>query len=167
VGRPDDPGIAKEKNMDASTESHVQGHRLLQAGALLFLLALITGLLVHKFTVPRLGLSLHLLGIMQAIFLMILGSLWPKLKLTRATSRAGCWLAVYGCYSAWAANLLAGIWGAGNTLLPFAAGASHGSELQETIIAVALRSSAVSLMATTLLLLWGLRAAAGSVRAAR
>lgn len=153
--------------MDASNESQIQGHRLLLAGTLLFLLALIAGLLVHKFTVPRLGLSVHLLGVMQGIFLLLIGTLWPKLKLARAASRVGFWLAVYGCYSAWTAILLAGIWGAGNSMLPFAAGMSHGSEIQETIIAVTLRSAALSLIVTTLLLLWGLRTYGGSEQAAK
>jgi hydroxylaminobenzene mutase len=143
--------------MEALDESTRQGHRLLQAGILLFLLALIAGLLVHKFTVPRLGLSVHLLGIMQGIFLMLIGSLWPKLNLARAPARMGFWLAVYGCYSAWTANLLAGVWGAGNPMLPFAAGMARGSEAQEAIISIALRSAALSLIATALLVLWGLR----------
>lgn len=143
--------------MDTSDELARQGHRLLQLGLLLFLLALIVGLVVPKFTVPRLGLSVHLLGIMQGLFLMVIGILWPRLRLTRATFRAGFWLAVYGCFSAWAANLLAGIWGAGNSMLPMAAGTARGSELQETIIAMVLRSAALSLIVAAILILWGLR----------
>ena len=65
---------------------------------------------------------------------------------------------VYGCFAAWTANLLAAIWGAGNSLLPIAAGFAHGSVIQEGIIAMALRSAAVSLIALSLLILWGLRA---------
>jgi hypothetical protein len=41
--------------MDTSNESLRQGHRLLQAGILLLLFALIMGLDVPKFAVPRLG----------------------------------------------------------------------------------------------------------------
>jgi len=94
---------------------------------------------------------------MQGIFLMMIGLLWPKLKLPRAMSRIGFWAAVYGCFAAWAANLFAGISGAGNTMLPMAAGQAHGSALQETIIAIGLRTAAVSLIAVSLLILWGLR----------
>jgi len=143
--------------MSTSNDPRRQGHRLLQVGILLFFFALIAGLLVPGFTVPRLGLSVHLLGIMQGIFLMVVGVLWPRLKLAPAASRIGFWLAVYGCYSAWTANLLAGLWGAGNPMLPLAAGTARGSVLQETIIAVCLRSAAVSLITTSLLILWGLR----------
>ena len=53
--------------------------------------------------------------------------------------------------------LLAAIWGAGNTLLPIAAGPAHGSALQERIIAVTLRTGGASLIAVAILILWGLR----------
>ena len=143
--------------MGTSDWSLRQGHRLLQVGIFLFLLALLVGIAVPRFAVPRIGLSAHLLGIMQGIFLMVIGLLWPRLKLPRAGSRAGFWLAIYGCFAAWTANLFAGIAGAGNTMLPMAAGEAHGSALQESIIAICLRTAAVSLIAVSLLILWGLR----------
>jgi len=146
--------------MDSLRWSGRQGHRLLQAGTLLFLLALLVGLVVPTFAVPRLGLSTHLLGIMQGLFLMILGVLWPRLRITQGMGRGGVLLAVYGCVAAWGANLLGAIWAAGSPMLPIAAGQAHGSALQETVIAVALRSAAISLIAVVLLVLWGLRSTA-------
>lgn len=145
------------RGLDASDWSVRQGHRLLQVGMLLFLCALLVGLAVPAFAVPRLGLSAHLLGIMQGLFLMVLGLLWPRLTLPSPMSRLGFWLAVYGCFAAWAANILAAIWGAGNTMLPIAAGQAHGSTLQEGIITVALRTGGASLIAAAVLILWGLR----------
>jgi hypothetical protein len=71
------------------------GHRLLRVGMVLFLFALLVGLAVPRFAVPRLGLSTHLLGLMQGTFLLAAGSLWPKLTLTRAVSRAGSYLAAF------------------------------------------------------------------------
>lgn len=135
-----------------------QGHFLLRAGLLLFLFALLVGLAVPHFAVPRLALSAHLLGIMQGLFLMSAGLLWPRLELTRAMSRVGAWAVTYGCYAAWAANVLAAVAGAGNSMLPMAAGAAHGSPWQEILIMVGLRSAAVSLIGATALMLWGLRA---------
>jgi len=134
-----------------------QGHRLTQLGMLLFLFALLVGLAVPRFAVPRLGLSVHLLGIMQGLFLIGTGLLWPKLAFTRAMSRIAFWLAVYGCLAALSANVLAAVWGAGNSLLPMAAGQARGSDVQEGIIAMGLRSGAVSLIAAATLILWGLR----------
>ena len=124
-----------------------QAHRLLQVGILLFLLALCVGLAVPTFTVPRLALSAHLLGIMQGIFAMVTGLLWPRLKLTHSVSRLSFGLVVYGCFAAWTANILAAIWGAGNSMLPIAAGHARGSLLQEATIKVVLRTAAVSLSA--------------------
>jgi hydroxylaminobenzene mutase len=147
--------------MDTSDGSIRQGHRLLQLGMLLFLCALLVGVFVPRFAVPRLGLSAHLLGLMQGLFLMITGLLWPRLRMRPAISRVGFWLAVYGCFAAWTANLLAAIWGAGNTMLPMAAGQAHGSALQEGIIAVALRTGGASLIAVAILILWGLRGPPG------
>src|SRR5438034_7034822 len=108
--------------MTSSYESMHQVRRLLQLGILLFLCALLVGLAVPRFAVPRLGLSAHLLGIMQGIFLIAMGLLWPRLELSRVASTVACVLAVYGCVAAWAANVLAAVWGAGNTILPLAAG---------------------------------------------
>lgn len=147
--------------MDTPDGSVRRGHRLLQLGILLFLFALLVGLAVPRFAVPRLGLSAHVLGIMQGIFLMVTGLLWPRLKLTRSMSRAGFCLVVYGCFAAWAANVLAGVWRAGNSMLPIAAGQARGSALQEEIIALSLITAAVSLIAAAILILWGLRAFAG------
>lgn len=142
-----------------SRGSQRDGHRLLQAGATLFLLALLVGLAIPKFTLPRLALSTHLLGIMQGTFLLVVGLLWPRLRLTRRLSRVGCVLAVYGCVAAWVANLVGAIWGAGSTMVPMAAGGALGSPLQEGSIRTLLASAAVSLISTTLLILWGLRGA--------
>jgi len=134
-----------------------QAHRLLQAGILLFLLALCIGLAVPKFTVPRLALSAHLLGLMQGIFVVVIGLLWPRLRFTRSVSRLSFGLVLYGCFAAWTANILAAIWGAGNSMLPIAAGHARGTVLQEAIIKVVLRTAAVSLIAAVAFVAWGLR----------
>jgi hydroxylaminobenzene mutase len=134
-----------------------EGQRLLRVGMLLFLFALLVGLAVPRFAVPRLGLSTHLLGLMQGTFLLVAGSLWPRLRLTPAMSRAGSYLAVYGCIAAWTANLLGALWGAGNSMLPIAAGQARGDVFQERIIAAGLVTAAVSLISMAMIILWGLR----------
>lgn len=135
------------------------GHRLLRVGSLLFLLALLVGLAVPAFAVPRLGLSTHLLGIMQGTFLMVIGAVWPRLKLSPLKSRVANALAIYGCIAAWTANLLGAVWGAGNSMLPLAAGAARGSVLQEGTIRVLLVSAALSLITAVSFVVWGLRGA--------
>jgi hydroxylaminobenzene mutase len=123
----------------------------------LFLFALLVGLAVPRFTIPRIGLSAHLLGLTQGLFLIAAGLLWPRLRLARTFAVAAFWLAVYGCLAPLTANVLAAMWGAGNTLLPMAAGQAHGSPLQEGVISAALRSGAVALIAAAMAILWGLR----------
>lgn len=143
--------------MSSTSVQHRQGHRLLQIGIGLFLVGLVVGVLVPAFTVPRLGLSTHLLAITQGLFLAVCGLAWPRLRLTPPLARAGTWIAVYGCLAPLAANLLGAIWGAGNTLLPLAAGAARGTPVQEAVIVGALRSGGAALIATALIILWGLR----------
>jgi hydroxylaminobenzene mutase len=135
------------------------GHRLMQIGALLFLASLLLGLAIPKFAVPRLALSTHLLGILQGLFLIVVGLLWPRMRLTPGLSRALFWLAVYGCLAPLCANLLGALWGAGNTLLPMAAGQAHGTGAQEATIAILLRTGGASMIGASVLILWGLRRA--------
>jgi hydroxylaminobenzene mutase len=124
---------------------------------LLFLFAAVVGLGVPHFAVPRLALSTHLLGISQGIFLVVIGLLWPKLSLGLTPSRFLFWLLIYGCVAALAANFLGAAWGAGNSILTLAAGSAHGSELQEGVITILLRSAGTALIAALILILWGLR----------
>lgn len=44
-----------------------QSIQLFRVGMTLFLLALLIGLMVPRFAVPRLGLTVHLLGLMQGM----------------------------------------------------------------------------------------------------
>ena len=145
--------------MDSSGGMRRDGHRLLQAGGLLFLLGLLVGLGVPRFTIPRLALSTHLLGIMQGTFLIVVGLLWSRLRFTPALSRIGAGLAVYGCLAAWTANFLGAVWGAGSSMVPMAASAAQGSPSQEGAIRILLVSAAVALIAVAILILWGLRGA--------
>src|SRR5512142_1503509 len=131
-------------------------HRLLQCGILLLLISLIVGVAVPQFAVPRLALSTHLLGIMQGVFLMVLGLLWPRLRLSAAAGRAALIMVAYGCFAAWGANLLGAIWGAGNSIVPIAAGHARGTGAQELIINVMLRSAAVALIVSVSMVGWGL-----------
>ena len=134
-----------------------QAHRLLQGGALLFLLALLTGLVIQRFALPRVGLSAHLVGLLQGIFLMVVGLLWPKLELSPTASRVAFFLVLYGSFVSWTVTVLAAAWGAGSETLSMAAGQARGSSIQEGVIAFGLQSAAAAMIAALLLILWGLR----------
>ncbi len=133
------------------------GHRLLQSGVVLILLALLVGIAVPRFAIPRLALSAHLLGITQGIFLIATGVMWSRLRFTRGQSIAAQVLGIYGCAGAWIANLAGAVLGAGGSMVPMAAGGVKGTPSEEMAIKVLLRSAAVCLIVFALLLLWGLR----------
>ena len=136
------------------------GQVLLQAGVVLFLLALLVGIGIPRFAVPRLALSVHLLGIAQGTFLIAVASAWSRFAFTRGTSTAAHVLGIYGCAAAWIANLLGAVWGAGSSMVPIAAGTATGTAAQEMAIKILLRSAAVSLIAFAVMLLWGASSAA-------
>jgi (hydroxyamino)benzene mutase len=145
--------------VSSTAPDHPNGQGLLQTGVLLFLLALLVGIAIPRFTLPRLALSVHLLGIAQGTLLIAVGAAWSRFALTRAMSRAAYVLGIYGCGAAWIANLLGAVWGAGSAMVPIAAGAATGTAAQELVIKILLRSAALSLIAFASLLLWGLMTA--------
>lgn len=126
------------------------GDRLLQFGIFLFLLGLLTGLVVPQLTNPRMGLASHLEGIMNGMFLVLLGLLWPKIRLSQR------WLAIYGTFANWAATLIAADWGAG-ALMPLAAVGHQGTPSQEAVIDFLLWTLSMAMIAVSTLVLWGLR----------
>jgi len=138
-------------------DSSKQGQRLLQFGVALFLASVLLGLVIPQFAVPRLALSAHLVGILQGIVLVVAGLLWPRLRLASRPLAAAFWLLTYQAVAAPLSNLLAAIWGAGNSIIPMAAGAAHGSSSQELVINLGLRSAGAALILALLLMLWGLR----------
>lgn len=137
-------------------------HRLLQCGVTLFLLGLLTGFVVPMLANPRLGLSGHLVGVMQGTFLIVLGLVWPRLRLGPNALRLAAGLFVYGAYAAWATDLLAGAWGAGERMMPIAAAGQQGSAAQEGFVQAALLLTAVAMIVAIVMVLYGLRGGPGS-----
>ena len=134
-----------------------QGHRLVQLGVALFLFVTLQGLVIQNFAVPSLGRSAHTLSLSSGLVLLGLGLVWPQLVLGVTATRVAFWFLVYSLLATIVAFLLAAMWGAGNTVLPLAAGAAHGTALQENIIAALLVSSLPTGIIAFALILWGLR----------
>jgi (hydroxyamino)benzene mutase len=130
-------------------------HRLLQLGVGLFLLGLLVGLAVSSMANPRMGLASHLEGVMNGLFLVALGLVWPRLALSSTLQRATFWLAVYGTFANLAATLLAAMTGAG-AMMPIAGGRA-GATFEEAAISALLVSLALADIAVCLLVLAGLR----------
>ena len=138
-----------------------QARRLLQLGMLLFLASLLIGLAIPALAVPRLGVAAHLNGVIGALFLVVLGLVWPQLRLGPTASSLASWLAPYSFFAATLMPLLGGMWRAGGGMLPIAAGTARGSAFQEGIIATGLVTAGVAVVVLSVLLLLGLRGRAG------
>lgn len=130
-------------------------HRLLQLGIVLFLLGLLAGLAGPALANPRMGLATHLEGVMNGLFLVALGLVWPRLSLLPRLQTATFWLAVYGTFANLAATFLAAVSGAG-AMMPIAGGRA-GDATQEAVISGLLVSLALADIAVCLLVLAGLR----------
>ena len=112
---------------------------------------------IPRFSIPRLALSAHLIGLLQGIFLIVTGLLWPRLAFGPVSGRFAFWLLIYGCLAAWAANVAGAALGAGSGIVPIAAGAAQGSAGEELFLTLLLRSAGLALIVALALLLWGAR----------
>ncbi|MFO7529453.1 MAG: hypothetical protein R6W86_11695 [Marinobacter sp.] len=129
--------------------------RLYQLGIILFLMGLLTGFLLPLMENARMGLSSHLEGIMNGVVLIVLGVIWPKLRLGRTAERIAFGLAVFGTYTNWLATLSAGFIGAGVSMMPMAGAGFEGSAVQEGLIAIALSSLSVAMVVVAVMVFWG------------
>jgi len=148
-------------NIGSSNLLSRQGHRLLQIGVALFLFTSFEGFVIPCLAVPNLGRSVHTLSAFSGVLLLALGLVWPRLDLSVTTARIAFWCLVYSDLAIVAAFLLAAIWGAGNSIMPLAAGAAHGTDFQEAVIRLVSYSSAPTGIASFALILWGLRTPPG------
>ena len=151
------PSSGETSSASEAPLSQRLGRRLLRYGIVLFLLGLATGRLVESLALPRMGLSSHLQGVMNGTFLIVLGLVWPHLRLHALLLRAAYWLALAGTYLNWAVTLAAAALGAGGTTMPLAAGGHLGTPDQELTLLVGLRALNVAMFASGFLVLWGLR----------
>jgi hydroxylaminobenzene mutase len=144
----------------------IQGHRLIQIGSALFLFTSVEGFAVPYFAVPNLGRSVHTLSAFVGVLFVALGLLWVRLDLGAAASRIAHWFLLYSALATIAGFVMAGVWGAGSSIIPIAAGGARGSEVQEFAIRLVMYSAAPTGITSFALILWGLRGKAGASTAA-
>jgi (hydroxyamino)benzene mutase len=130
--------------------------RLLWHGMFLFLLGLLTGFVEQKFSNPRMGLAAHLEGVMNGIFLVALGAVWTEVKLAVRWKVATYWGALFSTYANWAVTTLAASFGTA-ALSPVTAAGHSGQPWQESVVTVGFLSVGIVIVATSILVLWGLR----------
>jgi hydroxylaminobenzene mutase len=128
-------------------------------GMFLFLLGLFTGFAETHFSNPRMGLAAHLEGVMNGTFLLALGAIWGDVKLSAAAKSIAYWTALYGTYANWAVTTLAAVLGTA-ALSPITSAGHSGQPWQERLVLAGFMSVGVVIVASSLLVLWGLRAKA-------
>jgi hydroxylaminobenzene mutase len=128
---------------------------LFSAGILLFLLALVTGMIFPSLANPRMGLSAHLVGLLGGLFLVALGVIWPEKDLPRPFDTAAFCLVIFGTYTNLCITFLAAAF-ATNRLTPLAGSGHLALAWQENIVTFGLVLSSVAMVTVCVLVLWGL-----------
>ncbi len=131
-----------------------QSDLLMFLGILLFLLGLLIGLFIPVMTNPRMGLTAHLEGVMNGMFLVILGLIWHKLIITERWLSYTFWLTIYGSFANFVAVTIAAITGAGE-MMPIAGG-KKGTIFMEGLISFLLVTLTVAIVFVCVVVLIGL-----------
>lgn len=142
--------------MEKSDLQKLQSNRLIFLGSTLLLLGLIVGLFVPLFPNPRMGLSSHIEGILNGIFLIILGVIWNKINLSVRWLKTNFWLAIYGTFANWLGILIAAIFNAGKMLNIVAQG-KEGSPFIEAFVNFSLISLSIAMIIVCIATLVGLK----------
>ena len=133
--------------------------RLMWHGMFLFLIGLLTGFAEQHFANTRMGLAAHLEGVMNGTFLLALGAVWTEVRLSPRTKGIAYWIALYGTYGNWFVTSLAAVFGTA-ALSPITAAGHSGRPWQETTVTLGFLSVGITIIAASVLVLWGLRAKA-------
>jgi hydroxylaminobenzene mutase len=132
-----------------------QSDKLIYYGVLLFLLGLIVGLFLPLMANPRMGLSSHLEGIMNGMFLIILGLIWEKVALSTKWLKITFWLSIYGTFANWLGILIAAIFNAGKDLTVASKG-QEGTPLAEGVVTFLLITLSIAMLIICIAVLIGL-----------
>jgi hydroxylaminobenzene mutase len=130
--------------------------QLMWHGMYLFVLGLATGLLEQSFTNVRMGLSAHLAGVINGIFLVALGAIWAEVRLLAKAKRIAYWTALLGTYMNWLVTILAASFGTAADF-PILAAGHNGQAWQETVVSAGFLLVSISISVASVLILWGLR----------
>ncbi|MCZ2483142.1 hydrogenase [Aquirufa nivalisilvae] len=140
--------------METNLSSKQQADKLIFLGVFLFFLGLVIGLLIPILAKPRIGLSSHLEGVMNGMFLILLGLIWNRLTLSTFWLKSTFRLVVFGTYINFLTIGLAAATGAGK-LLPIAGGTEQGPMI-ESIITLGLISLSIAMLLVCILVMKGL-----------
>ena len=141
--------------MEKSLLKKFHSDRLIVLGILLFMLGLIIGLFVPLFANPRMGLSSHVEGILNGIFLIVLGLIWYKIELSETWLKITFWLALYGTFANCLGMFIAAVFNAGKSLT-VAANGHEGTPVAEGVVMFILVTLSLAMLAICVTILIGL-----------
>ena len=134
--------------------------RLTWWGTLLFLLGLLTGLMLAIMPSvadnPRGVLSGHVEGILNGMFLIIVGLMADRVRLSTRASAACVALLLYSTFVNWITTTTAGILGASQAT-PIAGAGHHAAPVVEQAVMVVSVTVGIAMILAVGMLLWGLR----------
>ncbi len=130
--------------------------QLMWHGMFLFLIGLLTGFAEQHFANIRMGLAAHLEGVMNGTFLLALGAAWNEVRLSARPKTVAYWTALYGTYANWLVTTLAAAFGTA-ALSPITGVGHHGQSWQEGLVTAGFLSVGITIIASSVLVLWGLR----------
>lgn len=142
--------------MEKSNLKKYQSNKLIFLGVLLFLLGLIVGLIVPILANPRMGVSSHIEGVLNGMFLIILALIWHKIDLSDRWLKITFWLLVYGTFTNFLGILVAAIFNGGK-MLGIMANGQEGSPIVEGVITFSLISLSIAMIVVCATILIGLR----------
>ena len=100
------------------------------------------------------GVSAHLEGTMNGMFLLILGLIWIKVSVNGRWLKTAFWLTIYGSFANFLAVSLGAFTGAGK-MMPIAGG-KEGTTLIEGLISFLLISLTLAMLVVCCIVLTGL-----------
>jgi (hydroxyamino)benzene mutase len=142
--------------METSIFKKQQSERLIFSGVFLFLLGLITGFLIPLLANPRMGLSSHIEGVLNGMFLVVLGLIWDRIDLSKKWLSATYWLALYGTFANWFGILTAAFFNAGK-MLTVAANGQEGHPAAEAAVNFFLITLSIAMVVICITVLIGLK----------
>jgi hydroxylaminobenzene mutase len=129
---------------------------LIQAGFILFILALLTGFFIPVLLNKRMTLAAHVTGIMNALMLIVLGLAWELLTVSPLQANIIQGTFLYATYINWIASFLAAAWGTSRQT-PVAGEGYKAAPWKEMVVQGLQISLGLAILAGAGLVVYGLR----------
>ena len=129
------------------------GKKLIFWGAVLFLIGLFQGALIHYFLNPRMALSAHLAAVQSGMTLMIFGLIWQLLILKEVWLKITYYSGVASMYLIWLSITISAIFGASQALPQAGKGFSTSQFIEVSVSATIYTGSGLAILSGLLIVL--------------